>query len=193
MSKWIDAGEATSILGVTRATLYASGSRGLIRSTPGASGARERRYAAEDVERLRARAEERRDPGKVAARVLRWGVPVLESSITLIDDGRLYYRGREVAELARRSSVEQGASLIWTGTPDTDFSATPLHAVAGGAAEGLPFISRAQSMLPLVAARDPLAYDLRPRAVANTGWRILNLFAHVAPEGAGAAPAHRGA
>ena len=180
MSKWIDAREATSLLGVTRATLYAYVSRGLIRSTPGAAGARERRYAAEDVERLRARAEERRDPHKVAERALRWGVPVLESAITLIDDGRLFYRGREVAELARRSSVEQVASLIWTGTMDTDFSATPLHVVAGGAAEGLPFISRAQSMLPLVAARDPLAFDLRPRAVANTGWRILNLLASVA-------------
>jgi len=114
--------------------------------------------------------------------VLRWGVPVLESSITLIDDGHLYYRGREVAALARRSSVEEVASLIWTGTADTDFSATPLHVVAGGAAEGLPFISRAQSMLPLVAARDPLAYDLRPRAVANTGWRILNLLASIATQ-----------
>src|SRR5918911_3707346 len=155
MSKWIEAKEATKILGITRATLYAYVSRGLVRSTPGAGTSRERRYAAEDVERLRARAEERRDPQKVAARALRWGVPVLESSITLIDDGRLYYRGREVAELARRSSVEEVASLIWTGTPDTDFSATRLHVVAGGAAEGLPFISRAQSMLPLVAARDP--------------------------------------
>ena len=182
MSKWIDAREASKTLGVSRATLYAYVSRGLIRSTRGRADTRERRYAAEDVERLRARAEERRDPSKVAERVLRWGVPVLESSITLIADGRLYYRGRDVAELARRGTVEQVASLIWTGADDTDFSATPLHVVAGGAAEGLPFISRAQSMLPLVAARDPLAYDLRPRAVAHTGWRIVNLLASVAAE-----------
>src|SRR5437868_5049343 len=192
MSKWIDAREATTLLGITRPTLYAYVSRGLIRSTPGAAGARERRYSAEDVERLRARAEERRDPHKVAARVLRWGVPVLESAITLIDDGRLYYRGRDVAELARRSSVEQVASLIWTGTAGTDFSATPLHVVAGGGAEGLPFISRAESMLPLVAARDPLAYDLRPRAVANSGWRILNLLASVATQSAELEPAVEG-
>lgn len=189
MSKWIEAKEATKILGITRATLYAYVSRGLVRSTAGASGSRERRYAAEDVERLRARAEERRDPGKVAARALRWGVPVLESAITLIDDGRLYYRGQEVAELARRSSVEEVASLIWTGKPDADVSATPLHVVAGGGAEGLPFISRAQSMLPLVAARDPLGYDLRPRAVAHTGWRILNLLASVAAESSELEPA----
>jgi citrate synthase len=185
MGNWISAQEASKTLGVSRPTLYSYVSRGLVRSTPGAAGARERRYAAEDVERLRARAEERRDPRKVAERALHWGVPVLESSITLIDDGRLYYRGHDVAELARRRSVEEVASLIWTGSFDTDFSATPLHVVAGGkSAEGLPFITRAQSMLPLVAARDPLAYDLRPRAVANTGWRIVNLLASVAAESA---------
>jgi citrate synthase len=188
MSKWIGAQEASKTLAVSRPTLYAYVSRGLIRSTPGAAGRRERRYSAEDVERLRARAEERRDPRKVAERALHWGVPVLESSITLIDEGRLYYRGHDVAELARKSTIEQVASLIWTGTLDTDFSATPLHVVAGGRAEGLPFISRAQSMLPLVAARDPLAYDLRPRAVANTGWRILNLLASVAAESSELAP-----
>src|SRR6266498_3825415 len=182
MSSWIGEQEASKILGVSRPTLYSYVSRGLVRSTPGAAGARERRYAAEDVKRLRARAEERRDPRKVAERALHWGVPVLESSITLIDDGRLYYRGHDVAELARRRSVEEVASLIWTGAFDADFSATPLHVVAGGKGDGLPFITRAQSMLPLVAARDPLAYDLRPRAVANTGWRILNLLASVAAE-----------
>ncbi|HKS21704.1 MAG TPA: citrate synthase family protein [Thermoanaerobaculia bacterium] len=180
MSKWISAQEAAKTLGVSRATLYAYVSRGLVRSTKATAGTRERRYAAEDVERLKARAEERRDPRKVAERALHWGVPVLESAITLIDNGRLYYRGRDVGELARDCTVEQVASLIWTGADDTDFSATPLHVVSGGSAEGLPFINRAQSMLPLVAARDPLAYDLRPRAVANTGWRILNLLASVA-------------
>jgi citrate synthase len=192
MSKWIGAQEASKTLGISRATLYAYVSRGLIRSTAGSAGTRERRYAAEDVERLKARAEERRDPRKVAERALHWGVPVLESSITLIDNGRVYYRGRDVAELARRSTVEQVASLIWTGADGTDFSATPLHVVAGGRAEGLPFISRAQSMLPLVATRDPLGYDLRPRAVANTGWRILNLLASVAAESSDLEPTIEG-
>jgi citrate synthase len=39
-------------------------------------------------------------------------------------------------------------------------------------------------MLPLVGARDALAYDLRPRAVAQTGWRIVNLLTSVAVESA---------
>ena len=184
MTEWLNAVDAASALGISRATLYSYVSRGLIRSTQ-MSGRKERRYAREDVARLRNRNEERREPRKVAERALHWGVPVLESSITLIDNRRLYYRGHDVAELVASRSVEQVAALIWTGDASVDFSATPLHVVAGGkSSEGLPFIMRAQSMLPLVAARDPLAFDLRPRGVANTGWRILNLLTSVATESA---------
>ena len=178
---WLDANEATRILGVSRATLYAYVSRGLIRSEAVPGRSRERRYAREDVERLRQRAEERRNPEKAAENALRWGVPVLESSITLIADGALYYRGHDVATLARERSIEEVASLIWTGAFDSDIFDTPLHVVAGTAATNhVSFINRAQSILPLVAARDPLAFDLRPRAVAQTGWRILNLLTSVA-------------
>jgi citrate synthase len=111
---------------------------------------------------------------------------VLESAITLIDSDRLYYRGHDVCELAQTRTVEEVAALLWTGSFDIDpFAATPLHVVAGGkSVEGLPFVSRAQSMLPLVAAHDSLAFDLRPRAVAQTGWRIVNLLTSVAVESA---------
>src|SRR5436189_1588917 len=178
---WIDAAEAVRLLGVNRATRYAYVSRGFIRSEPVAGKPRQKRYAREDVERLRLRAEERRNPEKAAANALRWGVPILESSITLITDGKLYYRGHDVAALARDHSIEDVVSLIWTGAFDGDLFDTPLHVIAGGAATGdLPFINRAQSILPLVASRDPLAFDFRPRAVAQTGWRILNLLTSVA-------------
>jgi len=181
----MNAGEAADALGISRATLYSYVSRGLIRSTAMPGSSRERRYSRDDVIRLRNRAEERREPRKIAERALHWGVPVLESSITLIDGGRLYYRGHDVAELLGTRSVEQVASLIWTGDLNVDFSGTPLHVVSGSkSSEALPFITRAQSMLPLVATRDTLAYDFRPRGVANTGWRILNLLASVATESA---------
>lgn len=183
MVTWLSSEEAASKLGVSRATLYAYVSRGLVRSSPTPGDSRGRRYAREDVERLRNRAEERRDPQKTVERALHFGVPVLESSITLISGERLFYRGHDVAELARTRSLEEVASLIWTGEFESDVAATDLHVVAGGrSAETLPFISRAQSMLPLVAARDPLALDLRPHSVALTGWRIVNLLTSVATE-----------
>lgn len=184
MVTWLSSEVAASRLGVSRATLYAYVSRGLIRSTPAPGDPRQRRYAGEDVDNLRGRSEERRDPAKIGERALHWGVPVLESAITLIENGRLYYRGHDVAELARTRTVEEIAALIWTGAFDIEvFAAVQLHVVAGTkTSEGLPFVSRAQSVLPLVAARDALAFDLRPRAVAQTGWRILNLLSSIAAE-----------
>ena len=180
---WIDAREATRLLAVSRATLYAYVSRGFVRSEPVPGKTRERRYSLEDVERLRERAEERKNPEKTAERALRWGVPVLESSITLIADGRLYYRGHDVAELVKTRSLEEVASLVWTGRFDAEVFDTPLHVVSGNSANhALPFINRAQSVLPIVAVRDPLAFDLRAHQVAQTGWRIVNLLTSVAAE-----------
>jgi citrate synthase len=187
---WLSAADAAKELGVNRATLYAYVSRGHIRSEARAGAPRERRYSREDVDRLRRRNEERRDPEKAAGRALQWGMPILESAITLIAGGKLYYRGYDVVSLARERPVEDVASLIWTGSFGTDFSETPLHVVSGNRGDdGLPFVARAQSVLAVVAARDPLAFDLRPRAVAMTGWRILNLLTSVAAATRDLAPA----
>jgi citrate synthase len=180
-TEWLDAEAATRLLEVNRATLYAYVSRGFVRSEPVPGRPRERRYAREDVDRLRVRAEERRNPEKAVAHALRWGVPILESSITLIADGKIYYRGQDASVLARTRTLEEVAALIWCGAFDADVFDTPLHVVSGLAvAPDLPFINRAQSILPLVAARDSLAFDLRPRNVAQTGWRIVNLLTSVA-------------
>src|SRR5215212_11057815 len=180
---FLGATEAAKRLGVSRATLYAYVSRGFIRSEAAPGKSRERRYSREDVERLQRRTEERKDPEKAAQHALRWGMPILESAITLIANNKLYYRGHDSADLARKRSLEDVASLIWTGAFDTDVFDTPLHVVAGEeSVDDLPFVNRAQSILAIVAARDPLAFDLRPRAVAQTGWRIVNLLTSVAAE-----------
>src|SRR3712207_2580246 len=97
--RYLSAGQAAEELGVSLATLYAYVSRGMIRSE--ATGrSRRRRYRAEDIRRLKERKEWRRDPDRVVEGALRWGTPVMESGITLIADGKLYYRGRDVAALA---------------------------------------------------------------------------------------------
>ena len=56
-------------------------SRGFIRSEARTGKTRERRYSREDVERLKRRNEERRDPEKAASHALQWGLPILESAI----------------------------------------------------------------------------------------------------------------
>ena len=185
---WIGAADAAELLGVSRATLYAYVSRGFVRSqaTPGSS--RERGYSREDVERVRRRTEERRDPDKAAARALQWGVPILESSITLIDGGRLYYRGHDAAVLARTRSVEEVASLVWAGRFDAAAPAIAARAPTSTAAADLRFVARAQSMLAAAASRDTLAFDLRPQGVALSGWRILHLLAAAATRSAVTGP-----
>lgn len=177
---WITAAEATKLLDVTNQTLYAYVSRGLIRSEQVPGQPRVRRYSREDVERLRRRSEERRDPEKAAGRALQWGMPILESAISLIAEGNLYYRGHEVGSIVRARSVEETARLLWTGSFDGPaFGRVPAARIPSRDA-GLPFVARAESALPLFAARDPLAFDLRAASVVQTGWRILNHLASIA-------------
>ncbi len=61
---WLHAADAAAALRVSRATLYAYVSRGYIRSQATAGSTRERQYSRDDVERLRRRTEERRNPGQ---------------------------------------------------------------------------------------------------------------------------------
>ncbi len=170
------------------ATLYAYVSRGMVRSEEAEGKRRNRRYRAEDVRRLKERKERRRDPEGAVEGALHWGTPVMESAITLVDGGRLYYRGRDVADLAARSTVEEVAALIWTGDeaqapmlfPPEPQDLSPRIEDVLPHLTGLQPAAVLQIVLPLAAAEDPAAYDLRSAAVARTGARILRLMTNVA-------------
>jgi citrate synthase len=97
----ISARDAVRRLGVKPATLYAYVSRGLLRST-GMPGSRERRYYAQDVERLKRLPGHRRRPRTPIASFDAL-TPIMDSAICLFENGRLYYRGVDAAELAERS------------------------------------------------------------------------------------------
>src|SRR5918996_2941575 len=88
--------QASKALGITLPPLYAYVSRGLIRSeaTVGSKGTR--RYRAEDVHVLKQRKDLRRNPAKIVEGALHWGEPVMESAITLIAAGQVYYLGHNV-------------------------------------------------------------------------------------------------
>ena len=172
------AAEAAGRLGVSRPTLYAYVSRGFVRSQSTAGPSRARGYSREDVERLRRRTEERRDPDKAAARALQWGVPVLESAITLIDGHTLFYRGHDAAALAQSRSVQEVASLVWTGRFDAVWPSgtRPVTPGTPGARDGLSFVPSAQSLLARASAQDTTALDGRCGKAASAGWRILQLL-----------------
>lgn len=189
---YLSAEQAAEALGVTLPTLYAYASRGSVRSRPVPGDPRRRRYPREDVERLLERRATRRDPERAAPRALAWGAPVLESELTLIEAGRLWYRGHDALALARGRGVEEVAALLWTGDPDAAAelfggAPPPWPPGLGAALAAAPDrthppspVERCQVALPLAAAADLAAYDLRPPAVAAAGARILRLLAGVA-------------
>lgn len=185
---YLTAREAAARLGVKPQTLYAYVSRGLVRSE--ATGGRARRYRAADIAALRGK----RDPGAAAEKALSFGAPVLDSAITLILDGKLYYRGRDATELARRAAVAEVAALLWQADPAVLFARDNLPpaeaalAEAGRTVAGVPPIARALALLPLAAAADPRSLDLAPASVALTGARILRLVTAIV---AGTAPSPR--
>ncbi|HZS62285.1 MAG TPA: citrate synthase family protein, partial [Gemmatimonadaceae bacterium] len=174
-SMYLTAPQAAEALGVTLPTLYAYASRGQLRSEPVPGRTRERRYLKQDVERLRDRKAARRDPAKAAAKGLAWGDPVLESGITLIRDGHLYYRGHDAAALAEQASLETVAELLWQGNAPFDRAPPPVPRIP---ANGDP-LGMCQATLPLAGAADPAAYDLRPSAVRHSGARIVRLMASI--------------
>jgi citrate synthase len=182
---YLSASEAADALGISRTTLYAYASRGQLRSEPVPGQPRERRYHRSDIERLLARKDARKDPAKVAEQGLNWGSPVLASGITLIRDGRLFYRGRDAIALADHATLESVAELLWQG-----------ENVFGGMRPARRFrakadlLSMCQAALPLAGAADLASYDLRPEAVKQTGARILRLLATIASGNQPAAPVH---
>ncbi len=180
MKRYLTADEAADLLGVSKATLYAYVSRGLIRSEEIDANRRARRYLAEDVRKLHERKEYRRNPARAAQDALHWGTPLLDSALTLITDDHLYYRGQDAVALARSSSIEQVAALLWTGDRsqagalfgtrvDQSASFRPLKVAQ-------PPMQRIMLALALATPDDLAAYDLRPDAVARTGARILRLI-----------------
>jgi len=183
MTRYLSATEAANELGISLSTLYAYVSRGMIHSEAAGGDSRSRRYLRADVDRLKARKEQRRNPSKAAETALNWGEPVLESAITLIENRRLYYRGYEAVELAQTRTLEEVAGLIWLGELGVDLFSEIILRVATELVkitERMTPTEKFQTMLSLAAGDDLLAYDLRPQTVAKTGARILRLLAEVA-------------
>jgi citrate synthase len=182
---YLSAQEAARTLGISRATLYAYVSRGLIRSEA-AGKRRTRQYNPEDVQALKERKEQRKDPQKVAERALHWGAPVMDSALSLIADGCLYYCGHEAISLAATCSAEQVAWLLWTGQRADSVDASVTLPVYASLRAGRRMVAHLQPvdafqvLLPLAVCDDLAAYDLRPAAVMQTGWRILRLLAAIA-------------
>lgn len=122
---FLDAAQASRQLGVSRATLYAYVSRGLLGSIP-EPGSRRSLYREVDVRRLADRRGHGRRPRQAAGLALDWGLPVMPSSLTLIEPaGRIFHRGQPLEQLAQTASLEDIAALLWQATRDEAFGGPP--------------------------------------------------------------------
>lgn len=162
---WMPAREAAALLGVTLPTLYSYVSRDLLHPLP-QPGARGKRYRRAEVERLARRNAAARRPREVAGATLDFGLPVLESSLCLIREGRFYYRGQDALLLAESASLEEVAALLWDSPRKGFLSPPPVPAVP---TDDLPMPQRLLRGFPLVAQ----AWGLwnKPAADAADAWR----------------------
>lgn len=164
--KLLTSDQAAQALGVSKTTLYAYVSRGMLDSVEGPD--RSRRYRWEDVERLRLRKQR---PVEAAENALYGGLPALESRISSIEPARLSYRGHEVVQLSQTASARQVAALLWTGSIDHPLPEQKTITTWNG-----PFLSGALGWLARQLEEDWSAWDLSPDGVRRTGWRIYSAF-----------------
>jgi citrate synthase len=160
--------------------VYAYVSRGLLHRSVGDDG-RTSWFDPDEVDVLARR-------GRPRARAERAGSVdvVLASGLTSILDGRLRYRGHDVADLAGTVPFEAVAELLWTGTlPEPARLVWPVPqsalAVASAATTTLPDTSPIAARLAVavaaIAAADESRGDLRPDTVRRKARTMLTVFA----------------
>ncbi len=184
----LTARQAAARLGVKIETLYAYVSRGLLDRVPGSDG-RSSRFDARAVEKLATRGR------SGAARTGGLNL-VLGSAITLHEQDRLYYRGIDVAGLARSVPYESVAEWLWLGeVPPTAPSDLTTWRPWAASAESLAIARRALRELPMATPRadmlrivstlagptDPLRFDLAPRSVADSARRLIAALVDALP------------
>ena len=168
---WIPRTEVLERLGVKAQTLYAYVSRGRIAARPDPDDPRRSLYAAEDVDRLLDRTAKVSKPGTgggggTAAR----GEAVVESALTTVTGGRLYYRGQDAVTLAETANLEQAARLLWEGEDDPFVELKPRIDVnfPGGPR------ARAFAALSRRAEEDAATSGRSPRSLRREAASVLN-------------------
>ncbi|WP_325436849.1 citrate synthase [Pseudomonas nitroreducens] len=169
---YLSAEEAAGTLGISLPTLYAYVSRKNIRSIK-VEGSRSRKYWAADIERL----QKLKPAGGPTSDSPRVGA---QSSITLLTDKGLYYRGHDVAQLAADASVESVAELMWQSegafaapTPRRPKGTAALLKAVGDLAVGEKLVA----LFPMLERENPRAHDLSVDGYARTGVDVVRWFA----------------
>jgi citrate synthase len=182
---WITAEAARERLGVRAQTLYAYVSRGRLRVRPDPADPRRSLYRAADVEALAQRKSRSRKVSDVAAGAIAWGEPVMDSAITTVSAGRLFYRGRDAIGLAETETLEAVARLLRGG------HGAALKRVERPKPPANPDLrTRAFLALAALAGTDPPARGRNPLALAAEAATLLDVVADAVAGQAGSGPIH---
>lgn len=177
MSDGLSSNEAARILGVSKQTLYAYVSRGLIPTlTDGTS--RISLYPRHIVEALAETRRIGRRPKEIAKKTIDWGLPVLETAISTIENEKLIYRTVDAVEFSSNASVEDVACLLWgvekqVAFPELDDAAHTKERLAPQNLNNLDLLAR---FAAITADDETAAWDSPERQTRGYG-RLLRQIA----------------
>ncbi|GAB36919.1 citrate synthase [Gordonia otitidis] len=161
--------QVAKVLGVKVSTVYAYVSRGRLQSAriDGVAGSV---FGVDEIEKLLSTGRAR-PPAGVVERI--------RTQLTYLHDDRLYYRGRDVAELARTTSFERVAELLWeqpwrtaSRSPEPADIKARVDAALPRTARG---VDRIRLTVDLLGALDPLRHRIDAATVASTTSSILEV------------------
>jgi citrate synthase len=150
------------------------------------AGSRERHYDPDEVENFRTVRGGVRGVRPPPAMLM----PEIDSAICLIENHRIFYRGRDALRLADTATLEELAALLWEDASPAAPTPTlprwqgresavdgapmrPLPRQRGRVGVGVGLIERCQVRLAEMASEDHAALDLSRAGVVRTGRLIL--------------------
>jgi len=120
----------------------------------------------------------------------------LDTSLSLIENGRLYYRGNDASALAETADLETVAQLLWgldaNEPPNIGVLRMELRSLMVRSRLPATAMDRARWVLVGLGMKDVGALDVSPQAVVRTGSRLVSaLAASVTTTLPNAVPVHR--
>lgn len=170
---WVSSVAALDALGVKPGTLYAYVSRGWIRAVSDPSDSRRSLYAASDIQALIDRRRRPRKRAEIAAGTIAWGEPIIESSISTIADGKLFFGDDDASVLCETYSLEDIAAHHWRSFP----TEPAISVVGDETADVLTPKSRAFYYLAQLAGTCPSSQGQPRNALTREARNILAGFA----------------
>lgn len=123
----LNAQDAANRLGISKASLYAYVSRGLITAVSDSNDPRQSRYSRFEIEGLLLRKQQGRKAPSRPQAALTDGWPLVDTCISGVVDNKLVYRGHDVVAWANRATLEETAALLWDTPLGDAFDAAAPH------------------------------------------------------------------